>query len=136
AFHSFADDTGWTCAHVAGTATCDLDDPLAAGDTVSFTLSVWALDSLFDSGTFTPTSVTNVATVETSTDETDDTNNDDSTEVDVVAIDLVVTKDANVTHTQAGHTVIYTLEVSNVGDGLARANTVQLEDYLPSAVAF
>jgi len=126
-FNGFTSPTGWVCAFVGGTITCDISS-YAQGST----------DTLQING-FAPTApgvIVNHATIISSTLDTNTSNNDSnvSTTVDAVNVDMVITKTAAPDPVITTSLLTYTLNIRNNGSNDATA--VVVEDRLDSSLLF
>lgn len=119
---------GWTCS--VATASCDLDAPLAPGDSTPITVTL-RVDSAYPGE-----QVTNTVQVSTTTTETDPGNNSGQDTVDVTrAADLALTKTAVAPTVSAGLTADWRLAVTNRGPSDA-AGPLTITDTLPEGFTY
>lgn len=122
-----ASGTGWTCVESSGTITCDLADPLDAGDDAP----VITIVATVTAGAYP--SVDNTATVSTSTSELDLTDNTSTVPVEVPAlVDLGIVKTA-VGDFVVGQSAGYTFTVTNYGP-TAAPGPIVITDPLPAGL--
>ncbi|MGB7979201.1 MAG: isopeptide-forming domain-containing fimbrial protein [Candidatus Nanopelagicales bacterium] len=133
---TFADASGegWNCSAVAAALTCtrtNTTESLSKGD--SFPLIT--LQATIPSDTPLPTTLTNSATVTGRTYDPDLTNNTDPDTAMLTALaDLAIVK-ARSGPLEAGRSVTYTLDVSNLGPSTSRS-AITVTDAVPAGTTF
>ncbi len=132
-----ASGTGWTCGAVGQVVTCTQPGPVASGASlpaISLTVSVSAT---------APALITNTASVSSPTFDNVPGNNSASDPTTIVQLpDLLVVKSASVLDDPVnaavnpkaipGANVVYSIGVTNQGSGAADADSVAIDDPLPS----
>ncbi|WP_160154704.1 isopeptide-forming domain-containing fimbrial protein [Microbulbifer sp. ALW1] len=131
-FNSFVASDGGVIDLDAGTVTWNIGD-LAAGDSVSFTLSAVVNESV---PTVIPTQTNTVTVDDDGTNGADPTpdNNTDSEDLDITYVDLAIDKDDGGVTVEPGDTLVYTLTYAN--NGTADATGVTITESLPEYATF
>ncbi|WP_105103001.1 DUF4347 domain-containing protein [Microbulbifer pacificus] len=131
-FTNFTASNGGVIDLTAGTVTWDIGN-LAAGDSVTLTLSAVVVDAV----PVTIPTQTNTVTVNddgnNGPDPTPD-NNTDNTEFDITYVDLAIDKNDGGVTAEPGDTVVYTLNYAN--NGTADATGVVITESLPDYASF
>ncbi|WP_043320659.1 isopeptide-forming domain-containing fimbrial protein [Microbulbifer sp. HZ11] len=131
-FTNFTASNGGVIDLNAGTVTWDIGD-LAAGDSITLTLSADVADSV----PVTIPTQTNTVTVDddgnNGPDPTPD-NNTDNTEFDITYVELSIDKDDGGVSVEPGDTLIYTLTYAN--NGTQEATGVVITETLPDYTTF
>ncbi|WP_288132523.1 isopeptide-forming domain-containing fimbrial protein [Microbulbifer sp.] len=130
--HDFVASDGGVIDLAAGTVTWEIGD-LAAGDSITLTLSAVVNDSVPET---IPTQ-TNSVTVEDDGENGEDPtpeNNTDEEDFDIEYIDLAIVKDDGGITAEPGDTVVYTLNYAN--NGTADATGVVITETLPEYASF
>ena len=124
-----ADGTGWSCAEISRTVTCQLGAPLAAGDTADPIVLVTTVRAA------AYPLVTNSASVDTSTPDANPSNDTDD---DAVAVPPLVNLKVAKTHTGAlvvGSPATYQIVVTNAGPTPA-PGPITVTDSLPTGLGY
>ncbi|MCK7598565.1 isopeptide-forming domain-containing fimbrial protein [Microbulbifer sp. CAU 1566] len=131
-FNSFVASDGGVIDLDAGTVTWNIGD-LAAGDSVSFTLTAVVAESV---PTVIPTQTNTVTVDDDGTNGPDPTpdNNTDSEDLDITYVDLAIDKDDGGVTVEPGDTLVYTLTYAN--NGTADATGVTITESLPEYATF
>ncbi|QKX17133.1 DUF4347 domain-containing protein [Microbulbifer sp. YPW1] len=131
-FSDFTASDGGVIDLDAGTVTWDIGD-LAAGDSVTFTLTAVVADSV---PTNIPTQTNTVTVDDDGTNGADPTpdNNTDSEDLDITYVDLAIDKDDGGITVEPGDTLVYTLNYAN--NGTADASGVVITESLPEYATF
>ena len=118
--------SGWSCGETAGVVTC------TSASLDADTSSTIAITVLAPSSTGV---ITNNVDISSVTDDYDLSNNTDSAEVEVIAYsDLSISKTASVESIAIGAQFSYSIEIQNIGPGVA--NNLTMVDTLPSGVSY
>ena len=127
--HVSATASQGSCSETAGTVTCTLSTIVdGASATVTLTVDV-------DPGVADGSTIPNTATVASATVDPDGANNSAAATTDIeTSADIAVTKSDLADPVVAGTNLTYTVAVSN--NGPSDAQSVQVVDLLPFAVAF
>ena len=126
-FNGFTAPSGWVCAFVGGTVTCDIAS-YAVGTTSTLEINGFAPN--------TAGVLVNNATIISSTPDPDLSNNDSnaSTTVGAADVDMTITKTASPDPVITTNLLTYTLTVRN--NGTENATGVIVEDRLDSSLLF
>ncbi|WP_066967492.1 isopeptide-forming domain-containing fimbrial protein [Microbulbifer sp. Q7] len=130
--NSITADSGGVIDLVAGTVIWDVGD-LAAGDSVTFTLSAIVNDTV---PTTIPTQTNTVEVTDDGSNGPDPTpnNNTDRETFDITYVDLTIVKDDGGITATPGDVVVYTLTYTN--NGTAEAEDVVITETLPDFARF
>ncbi len=127
-----ATGTGWTCAHAAGTVTCNSTAAIVAGASNANAITLTVLPAAAAAP-----SVINTATVSGGAEPASNSgNNSSSVTTTVCAVscpDLIANKTSAASFT-VGVAASYTLSVTNVGGLTTGANSYTLTDTLPAGL--
>lgn len=127
-----ATGTGWTCAHLSGTVTCNSTTAIAAGTSNANAITLTVLPA-----SAAAPSVINTATVSGGAEPASNNGNNSSTTTTTVCAvscpDLIVNKTSAASFI-VGTAASYTLSVTNVGGLTTGANNYVISDTLPAGL--